>query len=128
MKRQPEFQLQKQVCKYLKLQYKDVLFLSDTIASVKLTAVQAERNAMIQKRGFKTPDLIIFEARRGFHGLFIELKIKSPYKKDGEIFTNEHLQGQEATIKTLRDKGFYADFKWTFQDAKDLIDWYLTEK
>ena len=94
MKKQPEFDLQKQVCRYLNLQYKEVLFLSDTIASVKLTEPQAKRNSQIQKRGFKTPDLIIFEARKGFHGLFIELKVKSPYKKDGKIFTNEHLQGQ----------------------------------
>lgn len=99
--------------------------MSDTIASVKLTEAQAIRNSSIQKRGFKTPDLIIFAPRGIYHGLFIELKTKTPYKKNGTLLENAHLKAQEETIKNLRDLGYYADFKWTFEDAIKLIDWYL---
>lgn len=125
MKKQPEFILQRQVCTYLRVHHKDALFMSDTIASVKLTEAQATRNASIQKRGFKTPDLIIFAPRGIYHGLFIELKTKTPYKKNGTLLENAHLKAQEETIKNLRDLGYYADFKWTFEDAIKLIDWYL---
>ncbi|MEI7489593.1 MAG: hypothetical protein WCJ72_19680, partial [Chryseobacterium sp.] len=120
-----EFTLQKQVCTYLRVQHKDVLFMSDTIASVKRTEAQATRNASIQKRGFKTPDLIIFAPRGIYHGLFIELKTKTPYKKDGTLLENAHLKAQEETIKNLRNLGYYADFKWELEEVIKLIDWYL---
>lgn len=125
MKKQPEYSLQKQVCAYLRVKHGGVLFMSDTIASVKLTEAQAIRNAAIQKRGFKTPDLIIFAPRGNYHGLFIELKVKTPYKKDGTLLENAHLKAQEETIKELRELGYYADFKWEFQEVVKLIDWYL---
>lgn len=99
--------------------------MSDTIASVKLTEAQAVRNKAIQKRGFKTPDLIIFEAKKGFHGLFIELKVESPYKLNGELKKDKHLEGQAESMELLRQKGYWADFRWTFEDAKKVIDWYL---
>ncbi len=124
-KRQPEFILQRQVCAYLRVQHKEILFMSDTIASVKLTEAQATRNASIQKRGFKTPDLIVFAPRGIYHGLFIELKVKTPYKKDGTLLENVHLKAQEETIKGLRELGYFADFAWIFEDVKKLIDWYL---
>ena len=76
----PEYELQKQVCVYLELQYKSAVFLSDTVANCKLTAMQATRNKAIQKQGFKTPDLIILEPRGDYHGLLIELKVKSPFR------------------------------------------------
>lgn len=126
MKLQNEFILQKQVCNYLRLAYKDVLFMSDTIASVKLTAPQSVRNASVQKNGFKAPDLIIFAPRGGFHGLFIELKVKTPYKKDGSLLKSDHLEAQDKTIKELRSLGYYADFSWGFDKTKEIIDWYLS--
>ena len=52
-KKQPEFELQCQICRYLRLQYPKVIFLSDTVASVKLTMGQATRNKQLQKSSFK---------------------------------------------------------------------------
>lgn len=102
--------------------------MSDTIASVKLTEAQATRNASIQKRGFKTPDLIIFAPRGIYHGLFIELKTKTPYKKNGTLLENAHLKAQEETIKNLRELGYCAVFSWEFEKTKNIIDWYLNLK
>ena len=89
-----EFDLQVAVCRYLSYQYPDVLFMSDTIANLKLTVGQATRNKKIQKNDFKTPDLLILEPKNDFSGLFIELKIETPFKKDGNIkaSTNDHLK------------------------------------
>ena len=69
-----EFELHASVARYISLAYKDVLFLSDTIASVRLTGQQAGRNSKIQKKGFKCPDILILETRGEFHGLFLELR------------------------------------------------------
>jgi hypothetical protein len=122
----PEYELQVAVSRYLSYQYPEVLFMSDTIANLRLTATQAGRNKKIQKNDFKCPDIIIFEARNDFNGLFIELKIKSPFKKNGEIFKNEHLEGQLKTIEQLNLKGYKACFSVGFDETKKIIDEYLT--
>ena len=125
MKQQQEYQLQKQVCAYLNAQYPDVLYLSDTIASVRLTMPQAMRNKAIQKNGFKCPDLLILEPKNGYSGLFIELKKESPYKKDGTLKKNEHVEGQEKSMQDLISKGYFCLFSWSFEQTKRIIDIYL---
>jgi hypothetical protein len=124
----PEYQLQVQVCNYLNLQYPIVQYMSDTVANVKLTMPQAVRNKKIQKEGFKCPDLIIFQPKGKHHGLFIELKVTSPFKKDGQLKKNDHIEGQAKTIQGLREQGYYATFATGFDEAKNVIDAYMNEK
>jgi len=121
----PEFILQKQICEYLNIQYPDVLFLSDTVANLKLTIPQKVRNKSIQKPGFKTPDLLILEPNGNYAGLFIELKVESPFKKDGLLRKDEHLEGQQKAIDKLLQKGYYACFSWGFDQTRRLIDRYM---
>lgn len=121
----PEYQLQRAVCKYLEAQYPKVLFLSDTVASVKLTAMQAVRNKAIQKKGFKTPDLIIFKPNFAYKGLMIELKVESPFKINGELKSSDHLKGQQESLEKLRELGYDAHFSWGFEMTKLIIDNYL---
>ena len=126
MKNQPEYQLQKQIATYLKTQYPKVLFLSDTVASVKLTAPQQARNKAIQCQKFKCPDLIIFQPNDYYSGLFIELKAESPYLKNGiTLKSDSHIQEQYNTLLELLGKGYYATFAWTFEQAKNIIDGYI---
>ena len=103
--------------------------MSDTIANLKLSKTQAGRNKKIQKNGFKCPDLIIFEPRNNFFGLFIELKLETPFKKDGTIkaSTKDHLKGQLETIEKLNKKGYSAHFSWSFDMTKEIIDNYLNQ-
>jgi len=124
-KSQPEYNLQKQVCQWLNKNHKEILYLSDTIASVKLTKAQAIRNKAIQKEGFKTPDLLIFEPSGNYKGLFIELKVKSPFKKNGELLKCEHLEGQQKTIDDLNAKGYKALFSWSYEMTIEIIENYL---
>ncbi len=121
----PEFILQRQISQYLSVAYPKVLFLSDTVAFLKLTAPQQIRNKQIQKQGFKTPDLLILEPKKEYSGLFIELKVESPFKKDGTLKKNEHLEAQQKTIDELNEKGYIALFSWGFERTKKVIDWYL---
>jgi hypothetical protein len=124
-----EYDLQVAVCRYLSYQYPDVDYMSDTIANLKLSKTQASRNKKIQKNGFKCPDILIFEPRNNFSGLFIELKLKSPFKKDGQIkaSTNDHLKEQLETIENLNKKGYSAHFSWGFDMTKEIIDNYLNQ-
>jgi len=126
-KKQPEYDLQVAICRYLNHNYSEILFLSDTIASLKLTPAQANRNKKIQKFGFSTPDLLILEPRNEFSGLFIELKVETPFKKNGEIkaSTNDHLKNQLESIEKLKAKGYFCCFSWNFDMTKDIIDNYL---
>lgn len=122
-----EYDLQVAICNYISYQYKDVNFMSDTIANLKLTKNQAIRNKKIQKNNFKTPDLIIFEPKNNFCGLFIELKLSSPFKSNGTIkaSSKDHLKGQLETIENLNSKGYKACFSWGFDMTKEIIDNYL---
>ena len=124
-----EYELQKSVARYLSYQYPDIDFSSDTIASVKLTERQASRNKLVQKNGFKMPDVLIFEPRNNFCGLFIELKIETPFKKDGTIkaSSKDHLKLQHECLLKLTEKGYKAEFSWSFDMTKQIIDEYLNQ-
>ena len=126
-KQQPEYLLQKQICQFLNAQYPSVFFLSDTVASVKLTKMQASRNKAIQKSDFKCPDLLILEPNFQYKGLFLELKTTTPYKRDGTIKAsqNDHLKLQEQTLQKLSEKGYCADFVWSLDMAILAINTYM---
>lgn len=126
-KKQPEYDLQVAVSRYLSCQYPYVYFMTDTVASVKLTQAQASRNSKVQKKGFKTPDILIFEPRNQYCGLFIELKVETPFKKNGEIKASkdEHLKNQHDCILNLQKKGYFACFSWGFDMTKEIIDNYF---
>lgn len=127
-KQQPEYNLQTQIVQYLELQYKDVLFLSDTIAFLKLTIPQQLRNKKIQKTNFKCPDILILEPKGKYSGLFIELKAKDIYKKNStELLKNEHVEEQAKWLKRLKEKGYYACFGIGFEQTKKIIDNYINE-
>lgn len=128
-KKQFEFELQKQICRYLSLQFPKVLFISDATSGAKLTMPQAVRNSLIQKADFKIPDLQILEPNKNWHGLFLELKKETPYKKSGGLKAsqNNHLQLQEDAMKKLRLKGYMACFCWSFEMAKEIIENYLKD-
>ena len=81
----------------------------------------------IQKNGFSCTDLLILEPTNGYSGLFIELKIETPFKKNGEIKASkdDHLKNQLEAINKLKEKGYMALFSWNFDMTKDIIDNYL---
>lgn len=118
-----EAQLQKSVCKYLKLQYPDVIFTSES-SGLRLTIGQAKQaKALRSEAGL--PDLMIFEPMGVYKGLFLELKVKSVWLKDGTLTADKHVREQSEILKRLRMKGYLATFACGFEEAKNIIDWYL---
>jgi hypothetical protein len=125
-RQQPEWDLQCQIAEYLRLRYPSVMFLSDVKAAVKLTIPQSVRLKKVQAKDFACPDLMIFAARRGYHGLFMELKAKSPFLKNGALSADPHLARQADAHAALEAEGYRADFFWDFDKARHFIDLYLS--
>ena len=122
MKKEESIQLA--VSKYLKLQYPNVIFTAES-SGVRLTLGQAVKAKKQRSPEKGLPDLMIFEAKGNFKGLFIELKAKSPYLKSGELSSQEHIQQQNKVLERLTEKGYYATFATGFNEAKNIIDKYL---
>lgn len=121
-----EENLQLAVSKYIKMQYPKVLFTSDA-SGVRLNMGQAvAMKAMKSGKGW--PDMFIAEPSGDYHGLFIELKKEGEklYKKDGVTPKTEHLEDQMVMIEKLHLKGYFACFAIGFDQAKTVIDNYLS--
>jgi hypothetical protein len=131
----PEYELHKNICKYLKLQYPTVFYHSDTIANLQLTMNQKIRNKAIQCENFACPDLLILHPNNRFNALFIEIKVNTPYNKNGTLKKQmvakkngtkyDHLQRQNDTINQLNKLGYYATFGVGFDDCIRIIDSYM---
>lgn len=124
-----ENELRRQLATWLQLQYPNVIYRFDLAADLKLTVGQARKHkALHPHRGY--PDLFIAEPRSCFHGMYVELKAegKSPYKRNGELKSSEHLAEQEDFLMKLNCRGYYATFATGFDEAKNLIEQYLNKK
>ena len=108
-----EDRLQSEVVKYIQLQYPKARFCASLggIYTGPRQAMKAKRNGY--QRGF--PDLQITEARKGFHGLFIEIK----------TYKGTATQVQKDWIKDLQDRGYRAEICKGLPEILDLIDSYL---
>lgn len=126
MKAQPEFQIQAAVCKYLRAKYPNVGFVSSAEGALNLTMGQAMRNKSVQCPGFAVPDIVIYAKRGGFGALFIELKAKTIYRKDGvTLLANKHVENQLRSIRKLRADGFKAEFACSYEEAIAQIEAYF---
>lgn len=131
-----ESDLQVMVADYLRLRYPKVLFHSDFGSGIKLTQGQAMKQKRQNggRRGW--PDLFIAQSaprcvdgswKYEYYGLFLELKAEgnSPFKKDGSLKKDEHLEEQWEMLQELENRGYKARFATGFNEAKKLIDDYL---
>ncbi len=118
--------LAQKISNYLSLQYPKIMFQYSTGADVRLPIHIAKRLHKLNGRWSKGfVDLFIYEARNGYYGLAIELKIVSPFKKDGSLKKNEHLERQNAVHEMLRHRGYKVKFGCGFDETKKIIDDYL---
>lgn len=108
-----EDKLQTAIVSYLKMEY-DVLYcasLGGQYQRYHSQRLKAKRTGYV--KGF--PDLFIYEARNGFNGLAIELKVKGNYASPS----------QKAWIVNLNNRGYLAKVCTGFDDAKETIDNYF---
>ena len=109
-----EYQLQKAVCKYLDLQ--NVLYCGSMGGQYQIYRSQRVKAKMTgYKKGF--PDLFIYESKKDYHGLAIELKVG--YNKP----TKEQLYWQ----RELNKRGYLAKICTGIDEALEEINNYLYE-
>ena len=111
--RMSEERLQSEIIKYIKLQYPKVRYCASLggIYTGPRQAIKAKRTGY--SRGF--PDLQFTEARKGFYGLFIEIKTHK----------GTATQVQKEWIKDLQERGYKAEICKGLPPILDLIDWYF---
>jgi hypothetical protein len=121
-----EESLQMAVCKYIDLQYPNIIYTSD-LSGIKLTIGSAIKARNMRCKNFKIPDLLILEPSGIYHGLIIELKKDRDalYCKSGNTRDNKHVNAQLSSIKALYSKGYLATFACGFDEAKNIIDNYF---
>jgi len=122
----PERRLQLQVCQYIKTKYPKVIFWANDSGEKKTIGLAKLVKRM--RSGSKIPDLWISEAQGGWAGLYLELKAETPYKKDGTVKANPHLQAQFEMMDRLIDKGYMACFAWSLEGAIATVRNYMNQK
>lgn len=124
MRNNKEYILAKQIAQFMCYQYPKVIYHFD-LAGLNLSRAQAGMMKAIQgKRGWT--DLFIAKANRDYHGLFLELKIITPFLEDGITLKRDpHLIEQLDMHIKLRNEGYFAQFVVGFEETKDEIEYYF---
>jgi hypothetical protein len=125
MKRQEE-SVHVAIAAYIRVQYPNVLFTSESSGirvNIRLRSVLKQ-----QRSTHKQPDMIILQPKGIFHGLILEIKkeYSDVFLKDGSISKKAHIQEQNATLLMLKELGYCAEFACGFDDAKNIIDAYMS--
>ena len=116
--------ISQQIAEYINLQYPGIIYHFDTGSGGRTTIGMAMRNKKLNRvRGW--PDLFIAEPRANFKGLFVEIKVINPLKKDGQLKADDHLEEQQAVITELLLRGYWATFGVGFDGIKLIIDTYF---
>jgi hypothetical protein len=120
-----ETRLQTAVSDYIKMQYPDVIFTSES-SGLRVPmglAVQMKR----QRSRDKLPDLIILHPSGSYHGMCLELKshYSDVYLKNGSLRSMPRVQEQNKTLIKLRKIGYFAEFCVGFDQAMHMIDAYM---
>tara|TARA_R110000782_G_scaffold182008_1_gene272231 strand:+ start:100 stop:471 length:372 start_codon:yes stop_codon:yes gene_type:complete len=121
-----EEQIHIQICNYIKVKYPSVLFTSEN-SGLRVFWKQAKMlKAMRSCSGL--PDIMIFEPRKQKAGMFLEVKKEGTkiYKRDGDLRKDKHLNEQEEILHRLKQKGYFAEFVVGFDEARSIIDWYMS--
>ncbi len=113
------------VSRYVQLQYPDVIFCSES-SGVRLNMGQAKKLKAMRSVDCKLPDMLVFEPRGNYKGLFLELKREGEkvFQGNGEPYAG-HIAEQHRTLERLRMKGYRAEFAIGTKDAIAIIDNYM---
>ena len=109
-----EDNLQKQVARYLDLN--KVLWCH--VANERKTSFQAGKR--LKDKGVKSgvPDCLVFNQKGAYKGLALELKIKP----------NKPNENQKKWLLELSLLGWFCKIAYSFDEAKEIIDNYISEK
>ena len=114
------------LCNYIRSQYPTVVFNSDH-SGIRVGQGLANKVKKLHSEN-GIPDLSVDEPRGGWFGLKIELKAtgNSPFRKNGMLKDNDHLRKQWKMLMRLSNKGYFSGFCTGFDEAKEIVDWYMS--
>ena len=114
------------LCEYIRKIYPTAIFNSDH-SGIRVGQGLANKIKKLKSEN-GIPDLNIDEPRGGWFGLKIELKAtgKSPFRVSGMLRDNEHLRVQWRMLMRLNIKGYFAGFCTGYDEAKEVVDWYMS--
>ena len=114
------------LCDYIRENYPNVIFNSDH-SGIRVGQGLANKIKKLHSEN-GIPDLNIDEPRGGWFGLKIELKAtgNSPFRISGRLRDDEHLRRQWRMLMRLELKGYLAGFCTGYDEAKEVVDWYMT--
>jgi hypothetical protein len=120
-----ESQVQKAVCDYIRLQYPNILFISDTSGLKTSIGVAKQLKSLRSCRGI--PDLIILQPNAIYHGLCIEIKRSKDevFTKSGELRNSMHIKEQFGILAHLSSLGYFCSFGCGLDDCIRIIDKYM---
>ena len=110
-----EERLQSEVVKYIQLQYPKAKYCA-SLGGIRTSfkqAVKAKRTGYV--KGF--PDLFIYEARNGYHGLALEIKTHK----------GRATEVQKQWIQDLQDRGYKATIGKGLPECLQIIDDYMNQ-
>jgi hypothetical protein len=110
---------------YIKVQYPRLIYRIDYATDMKLSIGQAMKMKRTQMKERGYPDLWVSLPKGRYHGLYLELKVTTPYKKDGTLKKNEHLEEQQEMHDRLNQLGYKATFGVGFDECKEILDNYI---
>ena len=101
-----EYKLSIVIANYIKAKYPNVLYHFDFsgVYLPKGYIIKYGLHLLNNKKGY--PDFFIIEQRGDFKGLFIEIKDdgKTPFKKNGQLKSGEHIENQSKYHEELKKK------------------------
>jgi hypothetical protein len=121
-----EEKVHQMVVTYLCYRWRGVMFHSDAAGEL-MTESMRIRQSKVNMQDISFPDLFIAESRRGFFGMFIEIKREDEqlFNKSG-LYKNQHLIRQAKTLEMLRERNYHAIFEKGFDQIIKRIDDYLS--
>lgn len=119
----PEDRIHISICDWMKIQYPKVIFTSEP-SGLRLPIGLATKLARMRS-GSKLLDIWIPEPSGKYHGLFLEVKADTPFKKDGSLYAGDHLKEQAEMIERLKKKGYQAMFVWSLEQAVVEVNKYM---
>lgn len=131
--KKPEEGVHLLACRYMKVNYPELDFLTDYAAGLHMTIAQAKkRKAMNSGRGWT--DITILKPSRGYYGFLTDIKkegtaiyvTKGPRK--GQLVADPHIQEQAAFMERMTKLGYFCRFSVGYENFCRLLDWYMEKE
>lgn len=134
-----EEHLQQLFVQYIDNTHPDIIYNSD-LSGIRLPVGLAAKVSRLRSSKSQ-PDISVYEPRANAHGLFLELKKDSPFKKDGTLKKQivkrynskgvlvreyDHLQDQMQMLMELRKRGYVAEFGVGLKHSIEVLELYLS--